>query len=40
MFTVLCRRAQSDWQSIEAFIYVIRTSNIMLTWTFIIVLDS
>jgi len=29
MFTVLCRHAQSDWQSIEAFIYVIGKSNIM-----------
>ena len=24
----------SDWQSTEAFIYVIEKSNIMLTWTF------
>jgi len=39
MFTVLCSHAHSDWQSTEAFLYVIGKSNIMLTWTYIIVLD-
>jgi len=39
MFTVLCRHAHSDWQSTEAFLYVIGKSNIMLTWKYIIVLD-
>ena len=29
MFTVLCRHAHSDWQSTEAFLYVIGKSNIM-----------
>ena len=40
MFTIWCRHAYSDWQSTEAFIYVIGKSNIMLTWTFIIVLKE
>ena len=31
IFTVLCRHAHSDWQSTEAFLYVIRKSNIMQT---------
>ena len=39
MFTVLCRYVHSDWQSTEAFLYVKGRSNIMLTWTYIIVLD-
>jgi len=29
MFTVLCRHAHSDWQSTEAFIYVLGKSNFM-----------
>ena len=32
-------QAPSDWQSTEAFLYVIGNSNSMLTWTYIIVLD-
>jgi len=32
------RNAHSDWQSTEAFLYVKGRSNIMLTWTYIIVL--
>ena len=32
-------QAPSDWQSTEAFLYVIGKSNSMLTWTYIIVLD-
>jgi len=31
--------AYSNWQSTEAISYVIGKSNIMLTWTYIIVLD-
>jgi len=38
-FTVCCRHAHSDWKSTGAFFYVIRKSNIMLTWTYIIVLN-
>ena len=38
MFTVWCRHTPSDWQSIEAFVYVIGESNI-ITWKYIIVLD-
>ena len=29
----------SGWQSTAAYLYVIGKSNIMLTWTYIIVLD-
>jgi len=29
LFTDLCRHAHSDWQSAEAFVYVIGKSNIM-----------
>ena len=39
MFTVYCRHAHSDWNSTAAFIYFIARSTIMLTWTYIIVLD-
>ena len=39
MFTVLCRHAHFDWQSTEAFLYIIGKSNIMLTWKYIGVLD-
>ena len=39
MFTDLCRHWHSDWQSTEACLYVIGKSNIMLTWTYIIVLE-
>ena len=39
MFTVWCRHAHSDWQITEVFLYVIRKSNIMFPWTYIIVLD-
>ena len=39
MFTVLCRYAHSDWQSTEAFLYVIGKSNIMSTWKYFIVID-
>jgi len=39
MFTVLCRHGHSDWQSTEAFLYVIGKFYIMLTWKYIIVLD-
>ena len=39
MFTVWCRHAHSDWQSTKACLYVVGKSNIMLPWTYIIVLD-
>jgi len=39
MFTVICRDAQSDWQSTEVFSYVTGKSNITLTYTYISVLD-
>jgi len=39
MFTVLCRHVQSEWQNTAAFLHVIRKSNIMLTWKYIIVLN-
>jgi len=29
MFTVRCRHVHSEWQSTEAFVYVIGKSNIM-----------
>ena len=39
MFTVLCKHAHSDWQSTEAFLYVIGKSNIILKGKYIIVLN-
>ena len=39
MFTVYCRHAHSDLKSTAAFLYFIERSTIMLTWTYIIVLD-
>ena len=39
MLTILCRHAHSDWQSTEAFLYVIGKSNIMQTWKYICVLN-
>ena len=36
MFTVLCRHAHSVWQITEAFLYVIEKSDIMYTWTLIL----
>ena len=39
MNTVYCRHAHSDWQSTETVLYVKGKSNIMLKWTYIIVLD-
>jgi len=34
MFTVSCRHAHYDWQSTDAYLYVIGQSNIMLTWAY------
>jgi len=39
MVFVNCRHAHFDWQSTEAFVYVMGKSNITLPWTYIIVLD-
>jgi len=39
MLTVLCRHVHSDWKSAEAFLYVLEKSNIMLTCTYLIVLN-
>jgi len=39
MFTVLCRHVHYDWQSTEAFIYVIGKSNNLLIWKYIGVLN-
>ena len=38
MITVLCRNKHSNWQSTEAFLYIIGKSNIMLTWNYFTVL--
>ena len=35
MFIFVCRHTHSDWQSTEAFLFVIVKSNIMLTWKYI-----
>ena len=38
MLTVWCRHAHSNWQRTETFLYIIGKSNIMLTWTYLLVI--
>ena len=38
MFTVSCRHAHYDWQSTQVYLFVNEKANVMLTWTYIIVL--
>jgi len=39
IFTVLCRHAQFDWQITQAILFMIGKYNIMLTLTYVIVVE-